>query len=169
MRSTLFITRITVCLITISSASAFSSCKSKKNASSGSNTETMQQEKVSYNDITAGILYGAGEEGLENGIYIANNESEARQLFNQFNSINATVDMNLLQTVDFEKNSMVVICDAVRGSGGHSFAIKQIKKDDHNIYIYTESKAPEGPASMVITQPFIIIEMESSNLPILLR
>jgi len=169
MRTTFIYIRITIGLIAITSLCAMPSCKSKKNATPAANSETMHQEKVAFNKITAGILYGAGEEGLKKGIYIANDASEATRLLTQLNSINTTVELSLLQTIDFEKNSMVVICDAVRGSGGYSFAINKIWKDDKNIYIHTESTAPEGPATMVMTQPFIILEMESTALPILLR
>ena len=115
-------------------------------------------------------MFGAGEEGLAAGIIAASNTVEMNFLINKMNGVNEEIKESLISDVHFfDEYMLVFIFDKLRGSGGHSLDVKNILNAGKNIIVTAHEIAPNGPASTVMTQPYVVLKVKKSSLPLLLN
>lgn len=115
-------------------------------------------------------MYGAGEEGLAAGIIAASNTEEMNKLINKMNSVNEEINKPLISDVHFFDESMLLfIFDKERGSGGHVIQVETITNTGTEISVAVKEIAPNGPASTVLSQPYTILQLKKSTLPVQLK
>jgi hypothetical protein len=115
-------------------------------------------------------MFGAGEEGLVAGIIATSTAEEMNALINQMNSVNTEIKESLISDVHFfDEYMLVFIFDKVRGSGGYSLHVKNISNTGNNIMVTADQVSPNGPAATVMTQPYVIIKVKKSSLPVQLH
>lgn len=137
------------------------------NCSTSKDTELKTEIDMNYTVLKEGNLFGAGEEGFEAGAITANNAEQSNLIIQQMNSINEEIKDDIIPNIHFFDASMVVfIVDKVRGSGGHSITVENITSTGKEIIVYAKNNAPSGPASTVMTQPYIILQLDKSTLPV---
>jgi len=130
-------------------------------------TENKPSKEWTYSIMETGNMFGAGEEGLNEGVLSAKNMEEFNAVVQQINSINKEITDDLVATTDFFKESMLLfIFDKVRGSGGHTMEVINITHTSEALVVSIKNTAPEGPASTVMTQPFVVLKTAKSSLPI---
>jgi hypothetical protein len=125
---------------------------------------------VHYTSLQKGILYGGGAEEISEGISVVKNMEELQALLLKINSVNHTVSENLVSDVHyFDQKMMLFIFDKVRGSGGHLMTIQRVFRSNDELVVEVLNVPPDGPATTVMTQPFEIIELNRSDLPVVVR
>jgi hypothetical protein len=140
------------------------------NCSTSKKTALITPGDMTYTIIKSGNMFGAGEEGLAAGIIAASNTVEMNFLINKMNGVNEEIKESLISDVNFfDEYMLVFIFDKVRGSGGHSLDIKNISNTGKDIIVTVKEIAPNGPASTVMTQPYVVLKVIKSSLPLLLN
>ena len=73
-----------------------------------------------------------------------------------------------LPKIDFQKEMVIAVFMGERKSGGYEIEIREIIKTEKEIVVEVEEKepSPESFQSMAITQPYHIVVVKSSPLPI---
>lgn len=140
------------------------------NCSTSKKTALISPGEMTYTIIKSGNMFGAGEEGLADGIIAVSNTEQMNDLINKINGVNEEIKESLISDVHFFDESMLVfIFDKVRGSGGHSLKIETITNSGNEIIVTVKEIAPNGPASTVMTQPYVVLKVKKSTLPIQLK
>ncbi len=75
----------------------------------------------------------------------------------------------LVPEVDFEKNMVVGIFLGEQTTGGFDIEIQSIKNTQEQMQIFYNVKAPDGPAIMVMTQPFILIKVSKVDSKVIFK
>lgn len=115
--------------------------------------------------ISKGNLYGAGEENIGQQNLIITNQNTWLSLLNQMDSVNNVSDSFSETAVDFSESIVLAVFDEIRGNGGHSLELN-VSSNSENIIVDIIELNPEGNVTTVMTQPYIIVKMPKSNLPI---
>ena len=116
--------------------------------------------------IAKGNLFGDGTEGITVQNIVIADQTTWNSLITQMNLINNISDSFTETDIDFSEYTIIAVFDAVKGNGGHSLALDIITNSD-NIIVRITDIFPEGNATTVITQPFHIVKITNSDLPIL--
>ena len=116
--------------------------------------------------IAKGNLYGSGAEGIVAQNLIISNQNDWDNLIEQMNSVNKVSDSFSETTIDFSKNSIIAVFDDVKGSGGYSLEL-DISSTSENTLVSVSHIAPKGNATTVMTQPFHIVKITKSDLPVI--
>ena len=82
------------------------------------------------------------------------------------NSVNNVSDNFSETNINFSEYTILAVFDEIKGNGGHSLELS-ITSDSENIIVKVADLVPEGNATTVITQPFIIKKIQNSDLPII--
>jgi len=130
---------------------------------------THNQEKMGEEDIVLiakGNLYGSGEEGIKAQNSVITEESVWQDLLAKMNSVNNVSDSFSESKIDFSIYSVIAIIDSVKSSGGHSLDL-DFNPNSENIEVNVIRKSPEGMATTVMTQPYYIVKIVKSDLPII--
>ena len=146
------------------------SCKCKIQDHNISNTK-MENNNIATQDyivISKGNLYGSGAEGIEDQNLVITNENDWNELIAKMDSVNKVSDSFSETEIDFSKYSLIAVFDTVKGSGGHSLEI-DVKPNSENIEVHVSRKSPEGMATTVMTQPYVIVKIAKSELPIVFK
>ena len=73
----------------------------------------------------------------------------------------------ILETIiDFKKNSVVVVFDAIKGNKGYSVDIAQLTENNSNIIVTVLHDAIINSSEKVITQSFVIVKIPKPTKPI---
>lgn len=140
------------------------------NCSTSKKNTSITPGEMTYTIIKSGNMYGAGEEGLAAGIIAASNTEKMNKLINKMNSVNEEINKPLISDVHFFDESMLLfIFDKVRGSGGHVIQVETITNTGTEISVAVKEIAPNGPASTVLSQPYTILQLKKSTLPVQLK
>ena len=134
----------------------FTSCKTCKSAVEPASGNA----KVDYEVVQTGVFYGDGQEGLQEGGFVIGGKEEFQEFMKKANSVNETVNT---VDIDFEKEQLLVYVDRVRPSAGHSLNPDVIYETNDVITVNLILEKPDGIASEVITQPFIILKITRSQ------
>jgi hypothetical protein len=127
------------------------------------NEETLTIES---NLISKANLFGNGEEGIPKQNLIVSDVTTWENLITQMNPV-TNVSNNFSETnIDFSKYKIIAVFDEIKANGGHRLEL-DIETNLDNIIIGITDIAPEGNATTVITQPFHIVKITNSDLPIL--
>ncbi|WP_303317952.1 protease complex subunit PrcB family protein [Flavivirga abyssicola] len=111
-------------------------------------------------------LYGNGAEGIIEQNLIISDQSNWNDLITQMNSVNNISDNFSETEIDFYEYKIIAVFDEIKGNGGHSLELN-IVSNSENIIVNITYFAPKGNATTVITQPFHIVKIPNSDLPII--
>ena len=111
-------------------------------------------------------LFGNGDEGIIEHNLIISDQTTWNNLIIQMNSINNVTDNFSETDIDFSEYKIIAVFDEIKGNGGHSLEL-DIMSNSENIIVNVTNLAPEGNATTVITQPFHIVKILNSDLPII--
>ncbi|WP_426432163.1 protease complex subunit PrcB family protein [Winogradskyella sp. HB-48] len=132
---------------------------------------TENQAKMTNDDIVLigkGNLYGSGAEGLKKQNLIITSSEEWKDLLDKINSVNKVSDSFAEKNVDFSKFTVIAVFDDVKNTGGHSLNML-IQETKDKVIVEVLHKAPEGIATSVMTQPYYIVKIPKSELPIVFK
>ena len=82
------------------------------------------------------------------------------------NSVNNVSENFSEIDIDFSEYKVIAVFDDIKPNGGYSLDVN-IVSNSENIIVNTILSQPEGNATTVITQPFIIVKISNSELPII--
>ncbi len=119
---------------------------------------------VNWTLVDQGKMYGAGDEGIEAGYHVIQDKATMQQLLKKMQ-----VSERLKTPEDesfFDDYMLLFLFDKVRNTGGYHFHTKKITKSAQQVTVHTTSEAPSANAPSVMTQPFLIIQIDQSSLPI---
>jgi len=111
-------------------------------------------------------LYGSGDEGIIEQNLIISDQTTWNNLMTQMNLVNNVTDNFTETDIDFSEYKILAVFDEIKGNGGHSLEL-DITSDSENIIVNITYLDPEGNATTEITQPFHIVKISNSNLPII--
>jgi len=151
------------------------SCKCKmdnatteKTNSDNSNMENTELLTNGYSVIGKGNLYGSGEEGINASNLVVANKNDWDKLIAQLDSVNKVSTGFKDKTVDFSEYTIIAVFDDVKSSGGHILDLDVVTNTENTVINITK-KAPSGVSTSVMTQPYCIIKISKSNLPIVFK
>ena len=84
------------------------------------------------------------------------------------NAVNKVSDNFTETKIDFSKFTVIAVFDAVKTSGGHSIEL-DIKPNTENVVVEVSRKSPDGMATSVMTQPYHIVKIPKTDLPIVFQ
>uniref|UniRef100_UPI004048F7A1 protease complex subunit PrcB family protein n=1 Tax=Gelidibacter sp. TaxID=2018083 RepID=UPI004048F7A1 len=134
------------------------SCSSDDNDSELANVETTL--------IAKDNLYGNGAEGINEQNMVITDQNAWNDLISQMDSVNTVSDHFSETDIDFSQYQIIAVFDELKANGGHSLELN-IMANSENIIVNVTDIVPEGNATTVITQPFHIVKILNSDLPIL--
>ena len=133
------------------------------NCKSSENEAKMTKEDIVL--IGKGNLYGSGSEGIEKQNLIVTSPEEWKDLLNKMNAVNKVSDSFSETDIDFSEYTVIAVFDEIKNSGGHSLnLVIQETKDEFLVEVLR--KSPDGIATSVMTQPYYIVKVPKSDLPI---
>jgi len=133
------------------------------NCKSSENKAKMTKEDIVL--IGKGNLYGSGSEGIEKQNLIITSPEEWKDLLNKMNAVNKVSDSFIETDIDFSEYTVIAIFNEIKNSGGHSLnLVIQETKDEFLVEVLR--KSPDGIATSVMTQPYYIVKVPKSELPI---
>lgn len=141
------------------------SCNSNED---NQDNDTLAMVNIESTLIAKDNLFGSGEEGIVEQNLIISDLTTWNNLITQMNSVNNVTDNFTETEIDFSAYKIIAAFDQIRGSGGHSLEL-DIMSTSENIIVDVTTIAAGEIATSVITQPFIIVKIPNSNLPILFR
>lgn len=117
-------------------------------------------------EIGTGCLYGGGSEGVLEQNLVITDSVTWNALKAQMNTVNNATYNFTEQTIDFTQWTVLAAFDQVRPSGGHALSFTSIIANYTQIVATVTDTHPNGAATTVITQPYTIVKIPVSNLPI---
>jgi hypothetical protein len=111
-------------------------------------------------------LFGNGDEGIIEQNLEITDQNTFDNLISQMNTVNNVSDSFSEIDIDFSQYKVIAIFDEIRENGGHSLELN-IMSNPENIIVNITDVVPEGNATTVITQPFHIVKISNSDLPII--
>lgn len=111
-------------------------------------------------------LFGNGDEGIIEQNLEITDQNTWDNLISQMNSVNNVSDNFSEIDIDFSQYKVIALFDEIRGNGGYSLELN-IMSNSENIIVNITDVVPEGNATTVITQPFHIVKISNSDLPII--
>lgn len=116
--------------------------------------------------IAKSNLYGGGAEDIsQQNIVITDNETW-ESLKHQMNTVNNVSNTFSESDIDFSVYQLIAVFDSVQNSGGHSIDLDMIWNSD-SVIVNVINSHPVGNAASVMTQPFHIVKIKNTDLPIL--
>ena len=122
--------------------------------------------KIEATLIAKDNLYGNGAEGINKQNLVITNKSVWNNLIAQMNAVNNVSNSFSETEIDFSKYVVIAVFDEIKSNGGYSLALT-ITDNSENIMVNVTTIAPQGFATTVITQPFHIVKILKSDLPII--
>lgn len=117
--------------------------------------------------IAKGNLYGDGGEKITNQNLIISNQTDWDALITQLDSVNNVSDYFTETDINFSEDMIIAIFDEKKPTAGHSIEL-DIRSNSENIMVEVTKTEPGDLAATVITQPFHIVKISKTDLPILL-
>ncbi len=136
------------------------SCKCNK-----TNQNTAKMANTEFVLIAKGNLYGSGEENIAKQNIVIENQSDWEDLMAKMNKVNNVSDSFTETKIDFSNYSIIAVFNDVKGSGGHNIEL-DISTTSDNTLVKVDFIGPKGNATSVMTQPFYIVKIPKTDLPI---
>ena len=132
------------------------------------NSEDYNLEMVDIESvlITKDNLFGNGGEGIIEQNLEITSQSMWNNLISQMNSVNNVSDNFSEIDIDFSQYKVIAIFDKIKNNGGHSLELN-LTGNSENIIVNINYISPKGNVLTVITQPYHIVKISNSNLPII--
>ncbi len=136
--------------------------------SCNSNDDNSEMTNVEFTLIAKDNLYGNGGEGIVEQNMVISSQTAWNELIAQMNSVNNVSDNFTETDVNFSEYTVIAVFDEIKSSSGHSLELN-IMSNSENIIVDITDITPNGNALTVITQPFIIVKIENSQLPVIFK
>ncbi len=118
--------------------------------------------------IAEGNLYGNGDEGIPKQQLIIETEAEWHALKEQMDRVNHVSEQFTLKDINFKTYQVIAVFENVKTTGGYHINIDlETTKTQRTVTVTT--KAPEGMATTVMTQPFKIMAIPRMETPIIFQ
>lgn len=118
--------------------------------------------------IAKGELYGAGAEGISKQNLVISSQKEWQQWVDKMNAVNKVSDGFSTTDIDFTTHRVLAVFDEVKSTGGHSIEI-DLSETEENIIAKITSHSPDGMATSVMTQPYCIVKISNTSLPVVFQ
>ncbi len=118
--------------------------------------------------IGKGNLYGSSSQGVDEQNLVINNQTDWDALITLLDAANNTSDSFTETDIDFTTFTVLVAIDQVRGNGGHVLDIA-VSANPENVVVTVTDLVPQGNATTVITQPYHIVKIPKTTLPIVFQ
>lgn len=118
--------------------------------------------------ISKGNLYGNGGEGITQQNLSITDQETWMAIMNQMDAVNNVSDDFTQTEINFSDYQLVAIFDDIKSNGGSSLEINLLENDD-NIEIGVVHINAEGNVPTVITQPYLIARIPSSDKTIIFK
>lgn len=115
--------------------------------------------------ISKGNLYGDGAEGIAQQNLHITDETTWTGLVAQMNSVNNVSNGFSELAIDFSMYDVIAVFDEIKVNGGHALAL-DIASTTESIVVTVTDLSPEGGVLPVITQPYHIVKIPKSSLPV---
>lgn len=127
-----------------------------------------QVVSVEFTEIAQDFLAGDGAEGIQKQNIVINNESVWDDLKSKMNAVNNETDLFNETEIDFSNFYVIAAFEEVKNSGEFQLSIIEVLKSSKNIFVKTKTESTSGQSSIqIITQPYHIIKLPKSDLPII--
>jgi len=117
--------------------------------------------------ISKGDLSGIGTEVISNQYFSITNQTEWDNFISQIDVTNEVSSGFSEQNIDFSEYVVIAVIDKVRNTSGYSIDL-EISTNYEKIFIGSNlsSPSPDGVVATVISQPYHIVKIAKTNLPI---
>jgi hypothetical protein len=117
--------------------------------------------------IAKGDLSGIGTEDISNQYFSITNQIEWENFISQIDVTNEVSSGFSEQNIDFSEYVVIAVIDQVRNTSGYSIAL-EISTNYEKIFIESNLSSPslDGVVATVISQPYHIVKIAKTNLPI---
>lgn len=132
-------------------------------------TDTNQQksiEPMTYTIIAQGDLHGDGAEDISAQKTVITDDQNWQALITKMDAVNNESEKFSEITIDFSEYMLIAVFEEIKGNGGYSIDLN-ITADTENIIVHSTTNAPQGMAITVMTQPYIIVKLPKSDLPVI--
>ena len=116
--------------------------------------------------ISKDRLFGNGEEDIAPQNIVITNQNNWNDLITQMNSVNNVSDNFSEIDISFSEYIVIAVFDELKGNDGHSIELS-INSNSENIIVSVTNSNNEGNGATVITQPYHIVKIPTSILPII--
>ena len=123
------------------------------------------QEPITYSLIAEGNLYGDGAEGITAQKIVITANEEWQTLISKMNTVNDESKNFSEIKIDFTKYIVIAVFDNIKSNGGHSISL-DIDQSTDKIIVHTTYNSPQGMAITIMAQPYIIVKIRKTDLPV---
>ncbi|WP_417884757.1 hypothetical protein [Zunongwangia sp.] len=120
-------------------------------------------QNINSSLIAEGNLYGNGAEGLSEKNRVLKNQKEWKDLVAKMNTVNAAIEEDQVNSVDFDKQIVIALIDKQRNKGGYSIKISTIENKKESVVIKMKKFQTEGMATMGMMQPYYLATIPKTN------
>ncbi|WP_046757042.1 protease complex subunit PrcB family protein [Kordia jejudonensis] len=138
------------------------------NCSSEDASVTSTMTAVETTLIGKGNLYGGSSQGVNQQNLVITNETDWNALITLFDAVNTVSDSFSETAIDFSAFTVIAAIDEIQGSGGHALDI-EVNSSSTQVMVTVIDISPQGNATTVITQPYHIVKIPKTNLPIVFQ
>lgn len=112
-------------------------------------------------------LYGNGVEDIDEGNIVINDNEAWQNLLEHMTAVNG-LPWNFGNTeIDFSQWTVIATFDKIQAYGGFSIDVVSVSKEEAQVIVDIEkSSGGSGAAATIITQPFHIVRIPKTTLPI---
>lgn len=122
---------------------------------------------VAFTSVGKENLYGNGAEDIDESNLVINDSSAWQDLLDQMTFVNDLPPGFGDTNVDFEQWTVIASFDQIQSYGGFSIDVISVTEKDGQIVVDIEkSGGGQGAATTVITQPFHIVKIPKTTLPV---
>lgn len=129
------------------------------------NNDKSELTTIEFNVIAKGNLYGNGHEGILEQYLVISDQNAWDDLISQMNSVNPISDNFSEININFSDYKVIAVFEDIKPNGGYSLDLT-IRSNSKTIFVSPTLSSPDRNATTVITQPFIIVKIPNSELPI---
>ena len=123
-----------------------------------------KNQEGGFTSLSKGNLFGAGEEGLKKENIVISSKQDWKSFLSKIDKTNK-VSKTFENAINFSEETIIVVVDKVRNTGGYSVEIIEAIKEGSTILIKVKTEAPK-PTDMVTTaivQPYHIIKINQTK------
>lgn len=108
-----------------------------------------------------------GDENITGSNLVIDNEADWNALKTQMDLFNPYSQYFTETDIDFSAYKVIAVIDELRTSGGYDITIASITDNDGQLVVDVENSNPtEANVTTVMTQPFHIIKIPNTDLPV---
>ena len=118
----------------------------------------------SFTNISKGNLFGNGSEGFRKENIIISSKSEWLLFLLKIDVTNK-LSKKFKNSINFSKETIVVVVDKVRNTGGFSIEIIEVLTEANELLIKVKPTGPKAfeMVTMAVVQPYHIIKIKKTN------